>query len=109
MGSKNVQEFQDVNFDAEVLKAEVPVLVDFWAPWCAPCRMIAPAVEALANEYEGKVKVGKVNIDDFPAIAQRYHIHSIPTVLVFKGGEPVNQVMGAVPKKHLEEMLKQAL
>ncbi len=109
MASKNVHEFQDTSFDAEVLKSEVPVLVDFWAPWCAPCRMIAPAVEALANEYEGKVKVGKVNIDDFPAIAQRYHINSIPTVLIFKDGEPVNQVMGAVPKKHLEEMLKQAL
>jgi thioredoxin 1 len=109
MAGKNVHEFQDVNFDAEVLRAELPVLVDFWAPWCAPCRMIAPAVEQLANEYEGKVKVGKVNIDDYPAIAQRYHIHSIPTLLVFKGGEPVNQVMGAVPKRHLEEMLKQAL
>jgi thioredoxin len=109
MASKNVHEFQDGNFDSEVLKSDVPVLVDFWAPWCAPCRMIAPAVEQLASEYEGKAKVGKVNIDDFPGIAQRYHIHSIPTVLVFKGGEPVNQVMGAVPKKHLEEMLKQAL
>lgn len=109
MASKNVHEFQDTTFDSEVLKSEVPVMVDFWAPWCAPCRMIAPAVEQLASEYEGKAKVGKVNIDDFPAIAQRYHINSIPTVLVFKGGEPVNQVMGAVPKKHLEEMLKQAL
>ncbi len=109
MASKNVHEFQDVSFDAEVLKSEVPVLVDFWAPWCAPCRMIAPAVEQLASEYEGKAKVGKVNIDDFPSIAQRYHINSIPTVLIFKGGEPVNQVMGAVPKKHLEDMLKQAL
>jgi thioredoxin 1 len=109
MASKNVHELQDVTFDAEVLKSEVPVLVDFWAPWCAPCRMIAPAVEQLANEYEGKAKFGKVNIDDFPVIAQRYHIHSIPTVLVFKDGEPVNQVMGAVPKKYLEEMLKQAL
>ena len=109
MASKNVHEFQDTSFDAEVLKSDVPVLVDFWAPWCAPCRMIAPAVEQLATEYAGVAKVGKVNIDDFPAIAQRYHINSIPTVLVFKGGEPVNQVMGAVPKKHLEEMLKQAL
>ena len=109
MASKNVHEFQDMTFESEVLKSDVPVLVDFWAPWCAPCRMIAPAVEQLATEYEDKAKVGKVNIDEYPQIAQRYHIHSIPTVLVFKGGEPVNQVMGAVPKKHLEEMLKQAL
>jgi thioredoxin 1 len=109
MASKNVKEFQDVTFDAEVLKSDLPVLVDFWAPWCAPCRMIAPSVEALASEYEGKAKFGKVNIDEHPSIAQRYHIHSIPTVLLFKGGEPVNQAIGAVPKRHLEEMLKQAL
>lgn len=109
MASDNVHEFKDASFDTEVLKSEVPVLVDFWAPWCAPCRMIAPAVEELAGEYAGKAKVGKVNIDDFPSIAQRYHINSIPTVLIFKNGEPVNQVMGAVPKTHLEEMLKQAL
>lgn len=109
MASNNVLEIKDVTFDSEVLGSDVPVLVDFWAPWCAPCRMIAPAVEELASTYAGRAKVGKVNIDDYPQIAQRYRINSIPTVLVFKNGEAVNQVMGAVPKSHLEEMLKGAL
>ncbi len=105
----SVQTFEDGNFDSEVLQSDVPVLVDFWAPWCAPCRAIAPSVEALAQEYEGKAKVGKVNIDDNQGVASRFNVMSIPTLLVFKGGAPVNQVVGAVPKEQIEEMLKKAL
>ncbi|MCB9654521.1 MAG: thioredoxin [Deltaproteobacteria bacterium] len=105
----NVLEFADNNFDAEVLKAEVPVLVDFWAPWCAPCRIIAPAVEELANQYTGRAKVGKINIDEHQGVAQRFNIMSIPTLLVFKGGQPVGQIVGAAPKPQLEALLKKAL
>ncbi len=91
----------DVNFDMEVLASDVPVLVDFWAPWCAPCRIIAPVVEELANEMEGKLKVVKVNTDENPSIAQQYGIMSIPTLGIFKNGRLVNSVIGAVPKHHL--------
>jgi thioredoxin 1 len=109
MASEHVKEFGDNNFDAEVLASDVPVLVDFWAPWCAPCRMIAPAVEEVAKQYAGKAKVGKVNIDEHQGVAQRYQVMSIPTLLVFKNGQPVQQVVGAVPKHNIEEMLKRAL
>ncbi|MBK8013359.1 MAG: thioredoxin [Deltaproteobacteria bacterium] len=105
----NVLEFGDNNFDAEVLKAEVPVLVDFWAPWCAPCRIIAPAVEELATQYTGRAKVGKINIDEHQGVAQRFNIMSIPTLLVFKGGQAVGQIVGAAPKPQLEALLKKAL
>ena len=89
------------NFEAEVLKSELPVLVDFWAAWCGPCRMLAPAVAQIAAECEGKVKVGKVNVDEQPELAQRFGIMSIPTVLVFKDGKKVNQSIGLVPKDKL--------
>ena len=89
------------NFEAEVLKSELPVLVDFWAAWCGPCRMLAPAVAQIAAECEGKVKVGKVNVDEEPDLAQRFGIMSIPTVLVFKDGKKVNQSIGLVPKDKL--------
>ena len=89
------------NFEAEVLKSELPVLVDFWAAWCGPCRMLAPAVAQIAAECEGKVKVGKVNVDEEPELAQRFGIMSIPTVLVFKDGKKVNQSIGLVPKDKL--------
>lgn len=109
MASENVKTFGDSNFETDVLKSEVPVLVDFWAPWCQPCRMIAPSIEELASEYEGRAAIGKVNVDENQAVAQRYGVMSIPSLLVFKGGEVVGQVVGALPKPQIEDMLKKAL
>lgn len=105
MASDKLHTFEDGNFESQVLKSDVPVLVDFWAPWCAPCRMIAPAVEQLAQEYDGKAKVGKLNIDEAQAVAQRYRVMSIPTLLVFKGGQPVDQAVGAIGKDAIAAML----
>lgn len=104
--SQHVMDLSDNNFAQEVLNSSSPVLVDFWAPWCAPCRAIAPHVEALANEYAGKMKVGKVNVDENPSTSSQYGIRSIPTLLVFKGGKPVDQIIGSVSKSHLEEVMK---
>ena len=94
-------EFTDANFDQEVLKSSQPVLVDFWAPWCGPCKMIAPIVEEISKEYEGKLKVGKLNTDDNQGIAARYGVMSIPTVMIFKGGQMVARIVGAQPKQAL--------
>ena len=96
----------NANFEEEVLKSELPVLVDFWAAWCGPCRMLAPAVAQIAAECEGKVKVGKVNVDEEPELAQRFGIMSIPTVLVFKDGKKTEQSIGLVPKEKLLALLK---
>ena len=97
--SKNVQEFTDANFEDEVLKADTPVLVDFWAVWCAPCRVIAPVVEEIADSYGGKLKVGKINVDDNSGTPNKYGIRSIPTLILFKEGKVVEQVQGANPAK----------
>ena len=101
----NVLEFSDANFQTEVLESKEPVLVDFWAPWCGPCRMIAPTVEEIANEYQGKVRVGKVNTDEARQSAIAYRIQSIPTLLLFKDGQVADQLMGAVPKQQITAML----
>jgi|TARA_Y100000310_G_C19952349_1_gene477426 thioredoxin 1 len=99
----------DSDFDEKVLGADTPVLVDFWAEWCAPCKMIAPIVDELAQEYDGKVTFTKVDVDSNPAISVKFGIRSIPTLLVFKDGKPVDQVVGAVPKAVLRKRLDNAL
>ncbi len=104
----NVAEISDSTFQAEVLKSEVPVLVDFWAPWCGPCRMIAPMVEELAVENQGGLKVAKVNIDDNPEAAQNYGVSSIPTLVIFKGGREVTRFVGVKPKSVYQEHIDQA-
>jgi thioredoxin 1 len=109
MASENVMTFGDDNFEAEVIKSDKPVLVDFWAAWCMPCRAIAPSVEELAKTYSGKVKFGKLNIDDHQATPQHFGIRSIPTLLVFKGGQVVDQIVGAVPKGKIEDALRKHL
>ena len=102
-------EVNDPQFESEVLKAEVPVLVDFWAPWCGPCRMVEPIVEELAEEYGDKVKFLRMNTDDNINTASQYGIRAIPTLLVFKGGQPVGQVIGFRPKSDLKKVIDQAL
>ena len=109
MASESMVNFEDGTFESEVLNSEIPVLVDFWAPWCAPCRAIAPSVEALAEEYKGQVKVGKINIDDNPTVPGNFGIRSIPTLLMFKGGSVVDQQVGGVNKAVIEGMIKKAL
>ena len=99
----------DDTFEDEVIKSEVPVLVDFWADWCAPCKMIAPIVEELAGEYDGKVKFAKLDVDSNPRTAMTYGIRGIPTLLVFSGGSPIDQIVGAVPKAVLKGRLEKAL
>ena len=102
-------EVTDATFEEEVLKSGEPVLVDFWAPWCGPCRMVAPIVEELAEEYDGKVEFRKLNTDDNPRTAAKYGIRSIPTLLMFKGGELVDQIIGFRPKGDLKRTIEKAL
>ncbi|AFZ54680.1 thioredoxin [Cyanobacterium aponinum UTEX 3222] len=104
-----VTEVKEADFKEVVLDSELPVLVDFWAPWCGPCRMVAPVVEEIAQQYEGKVKVVKLNTDENPQIASQYGIRSIPTLMVFKDGEKKDMVVGAVPKTTLSNTLEKHL
>ena len=96
----------DTNFEQEIMKSNIPVFVDFWAPWCAPCQMVAPIVKEIAEEYQGKVKVCKINVDEAPNTASRYGVMSIPTLLVFKNGKVVDNIIGAVPKAEIASAIK---
>jgi thioredoxin 1 len=104
----NVTELTDNNFQSEVIDSSGPVLVDFWAPWCGPCRMIAPMIEELAGEYSGSVKIAKLNIDDSPQAANNFGVSSIPTLMIFKGGEVVDRFVGVQPKNRLQAALDAA-
>jgi thioredoxin 1 len=106
--SLQVLEVNDVNFDSEVLQSDVPVLVDFWAPWCGPCRQIAPIVEQLAGENAGSAKVVKLNVDDAPSAAQNYGVSSIPTLMIFKGGDVRERFVGVRPKTQLQQAIDEA-
>jgi thioredoxin 1 len=106
MAGHNTLIFTDASFDTEVINSDTPVLVDFWAEWCGPCRMMTPTIDALAQEYSGRMKVGKLNVDENGGTAMRYNIRSIPTLLLFKGGRVVDQRIGAMGKSELLKMLE---
>src|SRR6516162_6312324 len=105
----SVQAVADDSFEREVLKSPVPVLIDFWAPWCAPCRAIAPVVEELSREYAGKLKVVKMNVDDNPRTPQKYGVRGIPNLILFKGGQVADQIVGAVPKGQLVKAVEKVV
>jgi thioredoxin 1 len=109
MASNDLVILQDSTFEQEVLKSDIPVLVDFWAVWCGPCKAIAPTVEELAKQFKGKVKIAKMDVDEHQRVPQQYGIRSIPTLLLFKGGRVVDTIIGAVPRAKLEESLNKAL
>jgi thioredoxin 1 len=101
--------FTDQGFQQDVLQSGTPVVVDFWAPWCGPCRMVSPIIEELAKEYDGKVVVGKMNVDENPQVASQYGVMSIPTVMIFKGGKPVGQLVGAQGKESYKKAISESL
>ncbi len=103
--AENIHEFTEGNFEAEVLQSDKPVLIDFWAEWCMPCKMIAPAVAEVANENAAALKVGKVNVDEDPGIASKYGIRSIPTLLIFKGGQVAEKLVGTVSKENIQKFV----
>lgn len=105
MACNGIIEVTDANFDQDVLKSEQPVLVDFWATWCGPCRALAPIVDEMAQEYQGKVKIGKMDVDHNPSTPARYGVRGIPTLLVFKGGQVKEQIVGYVPKEKIQAAL----
>ena len=107
--AENVIEFTDNGFESDVIKAGTPVLVDFWAEWCGPCKMIGPIVEEIANEYAGRIKVGKMNVDLNPVVPPQFGIRSIPSLLIFKDGAVSDQIVGAVPKNNITEVLDRVL
>lgn len=109
MASADTVELSDSTFEDQVIKSETPVLVDFWASWCGPCRMLTPVVEDIASSYAGRLKVGKVNVDENQEITMKYGIRSIPTLILFKDGKAVEQIIGAVPKSEIERILKKSL
>ncbi|SRR5690554_7888267 len=109
MASDKVLEFTDANFDNDVLQSTEPVLVDFWATWCAPCKALTPVIEELATEFAGKVKIGKVNVDENPETPGKYGVRGIPTLILFKGGNVVEQLVGAVPKSQLRDLINKGL
>ena len=105
MAAENVQTFTDSNFEETVMKSGQPVLVDFWAEWCGPCKRLAPTVDALASDYQGKVTVGKLNVDENPKVAEKYQVRGIPTLLLFKGGQVVESVIGLAQKDALKKVI----
>lgn len=107
--SKNVQQVSDQNFEKDVLQAGKPAFVDFWAPWCGPCRIIGPIVEELAPTYEGKAVIAKINVDESPATAQKFQVTSIPTLMMFKDGKVVDRVVGAMPRSELQKFIDRNL
>jgi len=107
--SENVKEISDASFEADVVKSETPVFVDFWAPWCGPCRAVAPIIEELASQYQGKLKVAKMNVDDSPEVAQKFMVTSIPTFIVFKNGQAADRTMGAMPKGQFQRFIERNL
>jgi len=109
VGSDKIITLTDQNFENEVKESQTPILVDFWAEWCAPCRMVAPVLDELAEEFDGKVKIGKLNVDQNRSVAAQYGVMSIPTLILFKNGELVEQMVGAQPKENLQKVMQAAL